>query len=109
MHGSYGERYSASSFYCVNENGEKKLNNHGDEGRSNWIFNTDVGVMYSPEWSSGLTLQATIYNVLNTQRPDTFNQEKDLDRDNPEVNPSFLNLTDYQSPRYVQFTAKYQF
>jgi hypothetical protein len=103
------DRYSASSFYCNNGDGEQELTKRGDEGRSNWLFNTDVGVMYTPEWSEGLVLSATVYNVFNTQRPETYNQQKDLDRGNPEVNPNFLKATAHQAPRYVQFIARYSF
>lgn len=102
-------RYGASSFYCVNENGEQELTKRGDEGRSNWLFNTSVGVQYLPEWSDGLTLSATIHNVFDTQRPDTYNQQKDFDRGSAEVNPNFLRATGYQPPRYVRFTARYRF
>ncbi|WP_372762123.1 TonB-dependent receptor plug domain-containing protein [Pseudoalteromonas sp.] len=102
-------RYSASSFYCVDENGEQQLTKRGDEGRSNWLFNTDLGVSYFPEWAEGLSLSAKVYNVFNTQRPDTYNQQKDLARGNQNVNPDFLRATGYQPPRYVQLMARYSF
>lgn len=102
-------RYSASSFYCNDGSGEPVLTSRGDEGRSNWLFNVDLGMSYQPEWSEGLVLSATVYNVFNTQRPTTFNQEKDLDRGNPNVNPNFLSSTGFQDPRSVQLTARYSF
>lgn len=102
-------RYSASSFYCVGEDGTQTLSKRGDYGRSNWLFNADLGLSYNPNWSDGLTLKATVYNVFNTQRPDNINQQKDLDRGNSETNPNFLVPAGYQPSRYVQFSAKYSF
>jgi len=108
-------RYGASSFYCANGetdsdgNAVKELAKRGDEGRSNWLFNTDLGLIYTPEWSDGLTLKATLYNVFNTQRPDTYNQQKDFDRNSPVVNPNFLSATGFQPPRYFKLSAHYSF
>ncbi|WP_286270374.1 TonB-dependent receptor [Thalassotalea hakodatensis] len=102
-------RYGASSFYCVGEDGEQELNKRGDEGRSNWLFNTDMSVIYQPGWSEGLTLRASVYNVFNTQRPDTYDQQKDLARGNTGINANFLRPTGYQPRRYVQLSAHYSF
>ncbi|WP_448548125.1 TonB-dependent receptor [Thalassotalea fusca] len=107
-HGNF-RRYSASSFYCNDGSGNQVLTNRGDEGRSNWLFNTDVGFSYTPEWAEGLRLTATVNNVFNTQRPEDINQQKDLARGNPEVNPDFLVPTSYQSGRYLRLSAHYNF
>lgn len=103
------KRYGASSFYCRNENGDKELTKRGDQGRSNWEFNVDMGLTYSPEWSEGLTLQATVNNVFNTQRPTFYDQQKDKAQDNAELNKNFLSPTSYQAPRRVQLSARYKF
>ncbi|MBY6223733.1 hypothetical protein [Ferrimonas balearica] len=57
----------------------------------------------------GLTLQATVYNLFNFQDADSFDQEKDLDRDNPKVSANFLRPAGYQESRQVQLTARYAF
>ena len=103
------ERYSASSFYCKDENGNPTLTKRGDQGRSNWLFDTSLSVVYKPEAFEGLTLQASVYNVFNTQRPNTYDQQLDLARDNNEQSKNFLNATGYQDPREVQFIARYSF
>ncbi len=103
------KRYSASSFYCVNEDGETELNGRGDEGESNWVFNTDMSVNYMPSWAEGVTLQATVFNLFNSQKATTTNQVKDLDRGSSVVSNNFLTPSGYQSARYVQFAASYKF
>lgn len=103
------KRYSASSFYCNDGNGGTELTQRGDLGRSNWTFNVNMGVTYAPAWMEGLTVKASVSNLFNSQRPTTFNQQKDLERDNPEVNPNFLKATGFQPGRYVRLSAHYKF
>jgi len=108
-------RYGASSFYCANGevdadgNAIKELTSRGDQGRSNWLINTDLGVVYQPEWSEGLTVKATLHNVFNTQRPDEYNQQRDFDRASPVINPDFMAATGFQPPRYLRLSAHYTF
>ncbi|MDP5208302.1 TonB-dependent receptor [Microbulbifer sp. 2205BS26-8] len=102
-------RYSASSFYCNDGSGNQVLTKRGDEGRSNWLYTADLGIAYAPAWYEGLVLKATVYNLFDWQRPDAYDQEKDLDRGNPAVNHNFLKATSFQPPRYVQLTARYSF
>jgi hypothetical protein len=103
------KRYGASSFYCRNENGDKQLGKRGDAGRSNWEFNADMGLTYVPAWAEGLTLQATVRNVFNTQRPTFYDQQKDKAQDNDELNKNYLTPTSYQAPRRVTLSARYKF
>ncbi|MCH4295750.1 TonB-dependent receptor [Shewanella sp. 3B26] len=102
-------RYSASSFYCQDGSGEQVLTSRGDEGRSNWLYTADMSLTYRPAIVEGLTLQATVYNLFNFQDADSFDQQKDLARDNPNVSANFLRPTGYQEGRRVQFTARYAF
>ena len=102
-------RYSASSFYCRNQDGEQELTQRGDGGRSNWLINTDMSVIYKPEWSEGLTLQATVFNVFNTQRPNAYDQVKDLNKGAAGINPNYQSATSYQDGRTVTLIARYAF
>ncbi|MBY6016243.1 hypothetical protein KUW04_00330 [Halomonas denitrificans] len=102
-------RYSASSFYCQDGSGQQVLSKRGSEGRSNWLYNADMSLTYRPVLVDGLTLQATVYNLFNFQDADSFDQEKDLDRDNPKVSANFLRPDGYQEGRRVQLTARYAF
>jgi len=103
------KRYGPSSFYCNTESGEKVLTTRGDQGRTNWEFNVDTSIVYTPEWSTGLTLQASIFNLFNTQRPTVLDQQNDKAQDNFELNANYLTPTSYQAPRSVTLSARYKF
>lgn len=101
--------YGASSYYCIDENGEKELTKRGGFGRTNWLFNTDMGLNYAPSWAEGLTLQATLRNVFNTQRPTFYDQQKDKERNGTKVNENYHLATRFQTPRSVTLSARYRF
>jgi hypothetical protein len=103
-------RYGASSFYTNDENGNSVLGSRGQEGRTPWTYNVDLGISYTPSWADdNLTVQAQIYNVLNNGKATEYEQQKDLTQGSPAINPNFLNVSNYQVPRYVSFTARYRF
>ncbi|WP_298442712.1 TonB-dependent receptor plug domain-containing protein [uncultured Ferrimonas sp.] len=102
--------YSASSFYCKDENGQPTLSSRGDYGRTDWTYDVDLGVSYVPNWADqALTLKVDVFNAFNFDEAIEFNQQKDLARDNNEVNPNFLAPTEFQTPRFVRLTARYVF
>jgi len=101
--------YGASSYYCLNADGEKELGKRGGEGRSNWQIDTDMGVNYKPSWAEGLTLQATLRNVFNTQRPTFWDQTKDKERAGTAINKNYLDATSFQAPRRLTLNARYKF
>ncbi|TKB57627.1 TonB-dependent receptor [Ferrimonas aestuarii] len=103
-------RYSASSFYCVNDQGEPELTNRGDYGETDWTYNVDMGINYVPAWADDrLTLKMDVFNLFNFDEAIEYNQQKDLERGSPVQNPNFLAPTEFQSPRYFRFTARYVF
>jgi hypothetical protein len=85
------------------------LGNRGDRGRTPWTHSFDLGVTYQPEWAKGLTLQAKVFNVLNSQTATEWNESSQTTRTQTFVDPDFLNDVNYQAPRYVRFTARYEF
>ncbi|MET1254410.1 TonB-dependent receptor [Aliikangiella maris] len=103
------QRYSASSFYCKDENGVSQLSKRGAYGETDWLYTLDMGINYRPEAVEGLTLQVDVFNPFNFDTVTEVNQQKDLARDNNEVNPNFLSPTGFQAPRRVDFTIRYQF
>lgn len=106
------KRYGASSFYCKNEAGEQELTERGSEGRTDWEFNLDLGLSYSPAFAEGLTVKATVFNVFNvfnTQDPYILDQQKDLDQGSDTINPGYLKPIGYTAPRSVQLSAHYKF
>jgi hypothetical protein len=102
-------RYSASSFYCNDENGDSQLTNRGDEGRSPWLFTFDTNIAYAPEWADGLTLQAQIFNVFNLGKGTTFDQTLDIERGGTARSADFLTPVTFQAPRRVELIARYKF
>jgi hypothetical protein len=102
-------RYSGSSFFCSDENGDPVLTNRGDEGNGPWLINFDMNINYSPEMIEGLTVGARLFNVFNANKGTTFNQSGDVARGNSNRNPNFLQPTIFQAPRRVEFFARYTF
>jgi len=103
------ERYAASTLYCRNANGVQELTNRGQFGRTPWTFTVDIGVNYHPGWLPGLTLQASIFNLLNTQQVTEYDEKGDLTLEDSGQNPNFLNDLNFQTPRSVRLTARYSF
>ncbi|MGO4551641.1 carboxypeptidase regulatory-like domain-containing protein [Lysobacter sp. 2RAF19] len=123
--------YSASSFYCPDANGQfavpdagadgvagtaddferrYRLGNRGDQGRTPWTQTLDLGVSYTPTWAQKkLTLQMTVLNVLNAQTATEWNETSQTTRLDAATRPDYLNDVNYQTPRSVEFVARYRF
>ena len=123
--GSIGN-YSGSSFYCIDPNGpisvaitdqdgniightNYALTNRGELGRTPWTKTFDVGVSYTPNWLKGLTLQMKVFNVLNAGSVTEYNESSQVNAGAQVRDPDFLNAVNFQAPRYVRFTARYEF
>jgi hypothetical protein len=104
---------TASSYYCLNEQGQSELHQRGTAGRTPWTYSLDLQVAYMPKVAKGkLTFQADIFNVFNTQQTTEWDEQRDLSRDR--VGEGALNLnyqrpTGFQTPRSVRLTARYVF
>jgi hypothetical protein len=83
--------------------------NRGDHGRTPWTHQFDLGVTYTPNWLEGLTLQVKVFNVLNSQDVTEFNENSQTTRTQLTTDADFLNDLNYQVPRTVRFTARYEF
>ncbi|WP_240126550.1 TonB-dependent receptor [Thermomonas alba] len=102
--------YGPSSFYCLDQNGNKFLSQRGAFGRTPWTRNVDLQVSYQPNWADKkLTLAVDAFNVFNFQTVTEYDERSELDRSTPTYNPNFLNAANFQSPRYLRFTVRYQF
>ncbi|MFC3549936.1 TonB-dependent receptor domain-containing protein [Lysobacter cavernae] len=103
--------YAASSFYCRNAAGEDVLHNRGDQGRTPWVYNLDASVAYTPNWANKkLTLEMKVFNIFNIQRVTEYEETSAYGGNAaqaPDLN--YLNVVNYQSPRSVLFSARYQF
>ena len=104
------QAYSASSFYCVDENGNTVLTQRGQYGETPWTYMVDVGVAYVPAWADGkLVLRADIFNLFDFDKVTEYEETGEFNRASPTRNPDFLNDVNYQSPRAVRLTARYSF
>jgi hypothetical protein len=103
--------YAGSSFYCANSDGEQVAGRRGDRGRTPWIYNLDLSLGYTPEWADKkLTLEARVFNVFNTQRVTEFNENSQVGSGSaPQPDPDFMNKLNFQTPRSIEFTARYEF
>jgi Outer membrane receptor for ferrienterochelin and colicins len=80
----------------------------GTSGHTPWTYKLDLNVAYSPAWADDkLTLQMDVFNILNKQTPLYYNTRYASNRST--VNPLYMRVLDYSSPRTVRFTARYDF
>jgi len=80
----------------------------GTSGHTPWTYKLDLNVAYSPAWADNkLTLQMDVFNIFNKQTPLYYNTRYASNRST--VNPLYMRVLDYTSPRTVRFTARYDF
>lgn len=105
--------YSSSSFYCPDrEAGEMVLTRRGEFGRTPWTWELDLNVAYTPAWANQqLTLQLDVFNLLNNDKVTEYNETSQLIRPtaaNPApIDANFLNDRNYQQPRSIRLSARY--
>ncbi|WP_161786106.1 TonB-dependent receptor [Lysobacter antibioticus] len=107
-----------------------RLSQRGEMGRTPWWWNFDFQVAYIPNWADKkLTLQLDVYNLFNRHK--ALKQNEAFDRrisveDDPNIpspdpalnsgdyfelwgpNPNWGQTTNFQTPRYVQLSARYE-
>ena len=95
----YGEAY----FYC-----DGKIAPRGSRGRTPWAYQLDLSAQYKPHWAGdNLTLEANVFNVLNSQKVLSRQDLGETDVGVPD--PVYNRPISFQVPRYVQFEARYDF
>jgi len=96
---NYGEAY----FYC-----DGKIATRGSRGRTPWSYQLDLSAQYKPHWAGdNLTLEANVFNVLNSQRELSRQDLGETDVGVPD--PVYNRPISFQAPRYVQLQARYDF
>jgi hypothetical protein len=106
---------TASSFYCVNDQGVSELHNRGTFGRTPWTESLDLSLAWIPKWDSHkVTFQLDIFNVFNTQHTTEVNETRDFSRSTTSDTEGRASLnwkqpTSFQEPRSVRVTARYEF
>lgn len=100
--------YAGSSFYCLNENGTRTLRTRGDEGRTPSIWNFDLSASYTPNWADKkLKVKLDVFNLFNNDKVTEFNEFKEATRN--VLSQNYLNDVNYQSPRSMRLTLRYDY
>ncbi len=100
--------YSGSSFYCLNDDGVRELGNRGDQGRTPWAWTLDLSAAYVPNWADRrLKLKLDVFNLFNNDKVTEYNEFKEASRD--VISPNYLNDVNYQSPRSLRLTLRYDY
>ncbi len=105
----------ASSYYCLNNQGVTVLVPRGSQGRTPWTYALDFSVAWTPKLATGkLTLQADIFNILNSRKALEVNEQRDYSRQTSGTSPGQLSQnygqpTSFEAPRSLRLTARYEF
>lgn len=79
----------------------------GSLGRLPWTHQLDINVDYKPAWANHkLDFNLAVFNVFNQQTPVFYN---DFFGSTGSPNPNFGQVQDTLPPRYVRFSAAYDF
>lgn len=107
---AYFPLYGASSFYCRDPQGNRVLTNRGEFGRTPWQRTLDANIAYTPGFADGkLTLQMDVFNLFDADTVTEYNEVGDLTSTSTSLSPEFLNNVNFQAPRSVRFSARYDF
>jgi hypothetical protein len=96
--------YDSAFFYCYG-----KASPRGSLGFLSWMFNVDLAANYTPSWAPGLSLQGAVFNVFNSSTVMQTHEIGEIDGQPGAVDPRYGVPRSYQTPLYVQLTAKYEF
>lgn len=100
--------YSGSSFYCLNSDGVRELHQRGDLGRTPWSWSLDLSLAYVPAWGNEqLKFKLDVFNVFNNDKVTEYNEFSEASRD--VLSANFLNDVNYQTPRSLRFTVRYDY
>jgi hypothetical protein len=80
----------------------------GTGGRLPWTSNFDLNVAYRPSFAEGLQFKVDIFNVLNSQKVTSVNEQVESAATGNRLETAFLPLS-FQAPRSVRFMVQYDF
>jgi hypothetical protein len=79
----------------------------GAAGNTPWTHQLNLSVSYTPEWAGKhLTFQAQVHNVLNEQKITAYS---DFFGSTDSPDPTYKLPWGIEAPRYIQFSARYDF
>jgi len=94
--------YGAAYFFC-----NDTVVPRGSLGTTDTLFQLDMGVTYSPSFLQGFSAMASVYNVLNRHGVSNID-EYNTDSQGSALSSYGAPYT-FQTPRFVQLTARYDF
>ncbi|CAM2070326.1 TonB-dependent receptor [Sulfidibacter corallicola] len=95
--------YGAVSFFTDGEPVPR-----GSAGRTPWVTNLDLNLGYRLNVGRGaISLKAEVYNVMNTQKATQLEEYGEFDSGANQ--PYYGQPTDWQNPRSVRFSFRYEF
>jgi outer membrane receptor for ferrienterochelin and colicin len=105
----YGSTGGSPYLYCY-INGVGTYVARGSIGTTPTLWQLDLSGSYHPHWMKGLTLRATVYNVFNKHTVLTVNENQNANSGaSLYSDTTYLTATGYQTPRYLQLNAEYDF
>lgn len=117
--GGSGSYNSASSYYCMNEQGISVLGSRGNGPTMPWTKSLDLNLTYIMKLEGGrtLTLAADVFNVFNSQTKTMVNQIRDYSRADSldptgkanVLNPNYGYPAAFQGARSGRISARYEF
>ncbi len=115
--GGSGAYNSASSYYCLNDQGTTVLGHRGNGPTMPWTKSLDLNLSYILKLEGGrtLTLQADIFNVFNSRTVTMVNQVRDYSRADSKLptgnklNPNYGYPAAFQGARSGRISARYEF
>jgi hypothetical protein len=103
-YGGYG-----SIFAWCNFDGTIVATPRGSQGRLPWNITLDANVVYQPAYAKGLKLRVDVYNLFNRQSALARLETHEASQDPNTVLSTYGSVVAYSAPRYVKFTAQYDF
>ncbi len=106
---------TASSYYCVNDQGKSELHQRGSFGRTPWTTTLDMNLAYITKFGQNkLTFQVDVFNILNRHTVGEVQERRDYSRSTTsategKANLNWLSPTSFQEPRSVRLTARYEY
>jgi Carboxypeptidase regulatory-like domain/TonB-dependent Receptor Plug Domain len=109
---------TASSYYCLDDAGRSQLVPRGSAGTTKWASTLDLQLRYVFDEFAGagkLSMQADVFNVLDSRTPTELNEQRDYSRQTSnaasgnQLSRNYGLPVAYQAPREARLTVRYEF
>ncbi|SFS16319.1 TonB-dependent Receptor Plug Domain [Dyella sp. OK004] len=106
--GTLGTHYGyGAQFHVCNG----QVSPEGGEGRTPWTWTVSPNVAYQPSWAKGLTMQLSVINLFNNDKPVfVYEQYETISAAGARTAYTNYKLPKYfNTPRYARFQVQYDF